>query len=134
MMYKEATRMKLRVPTPRGPLAIEQLWDLKLDDLATVAKTLFEEKKKFGTESEELDFLEGTGKKKTTEQTRIELAFDIVKDIYETKTRESKEAVADLEKKKEKNRLLEIIQRKKEEALEGKSIDELEKMVAELDK
>ena len=128
-IFKKATRMKLRIQTSRGPLAVEQLWDLKLSDLSTIAKNLYEEKKKFGTNSEELAFLEGPVEGKNKDAEIAELSFDIVKDIYTTKMNESKEAVVELEKKKEKNRLLELIQKKKDEALEGKSIEELEAML-----
>lgn len=128
-IFKKASRMKLRIQTSRGPLAVEQLWDLKLSDLGTIAKNLYEEKKKFGTNSEELAFLEGPVEGKNKDAEIAELSFDIVKDIYTTKMNESKEAVAELEKKKEKNRLLELIQKKKDEALEGKSIAELEEML-----
>ena len=131
-MYKKASRLKLRIPTPKGPLAVEQLWDLKLGDLATVIKNLYEEKKKYGSTSEELAFLDGPSTAENKDKERVELSFDIAKDIYTTKMNESKEALADYEKKKEKNRILELIQKKKDTELEGKSIEELEEMLKKM--
>lgn len=50
-----------------------------------------------------------------------------------TRQNEGKEAIAQLEKKKERNRIAEIIQRKKDEALESLSVEELEKKMKELE-
>ena len=132
-MYKKAARMKLRVQTKFGPLAVEQLWDLKLGDLAVVIKGLHEELKKNNVQEEELAFLNGPVVGKSKEAEEAQLRYDIVKDIYLTKQSESKDAMARLEKKKEANRLAELIQKKENEALEGKSIEELKKMLADLD-
>lgn len=131
MIYKKASKVKLRIPTSRGMLAVEQLWDLKLSDLGTVVKNLYEEKKKYGTTVEELAFLEGPVVGKSEEAELAELRFDIAKDIFITRQNESKEAMAKIEKRKEANRLAELIQKKKDEALEGKSIEELQKMLEE---
>ena len=128
-MYKKASRLKLRVQTKYGPLAVEQLWDLKLGDLAVIIKGLHEELKKSNAQDEELAFLEGPVDKKDEE---LKLRYDIVKDIYLTKQGESKEAVQLQEKKKEANRLLELIQKKKDAELENLSVEELEKKLKEL--
>lgn len=132
-MYKKAARLKLRVQTKFGPLAVEQLWDLKLSDLSVVVKNLYEEKQKFGNNIEELAFLEGPVAGKNEEAEKAELRYEIAKDIFLTKQSESKEAVQKLEKKKEASRLMEILQRKKEAALENLSVEELEKKLKELE-
>lgn len=88
-MYKKASKLKLRVSSKFGNISVEQLWDLKLTDLATIIKELYEEKKKFNT-IEDLSFLDGTNESK--ESILTNLRYEIVKDIYLTKQNESKEA------------------------------------------
>lgn len=126
-MYKKASRIKLRVATKYGNLAVEQLWDLKLTDLATIIKNLAEQKKKFNTNSEELAFLDGVTVNK--EEELVNLQFEIVKDVYLTKQAESQEAVNAREKKKEIARLEEILAKKKDAELENLSVEELEKRI-----
>lgn len=126
-MYKKASRIKLRVTTKYGNLAVEQLWDLKLTDLATIIKNLAEQKKKFNNNSEELAFLDGITTNK--EEELINLQFEIVKDVYITKQAESQEAVNAREKKKELQRLEEILAKKKDAELENLSVEELEKRI-----
>ena len=130
-MYKKAARLKLRVQTKYGPLAVEQLWDLKLSDLSAIIKNLFEEKKKHSTHDEELAFLDGPVAE-SKEGELVNLQYDIVKDIYLTKQGESKEALAKAEKRKEANRIAELIAKKRDAELEGLSIEELEKKLKEL--
>lgn len=132
-MYKKASRLKLRIQTSRGMLAVEQLWDLKLSDLAVVVKNAYDEKKKFGETTEELAFLEGPVTEKNEAAELAKLRFDIVKDVFVTRQNEGKEAIALAEKKKERNRIAEIIQKKKNEALENLSVEELEKKMKELE-
>ena len=126
-MYKKASRIKLRVANKYGNLAVEQLWDLKLTDLATIIKNLAEQKKKFNTNSEELAFLDGVTVNK--EEELVNLQFEIVKDVYLTKQAESQEAVNAREKKKEIARLEEILAKKKDAELENLSVEELEKRI-----
>ena len=126
-MYKKASRIKLRIATKYGNLAVEQLWDLKLTDLATIIKNLAEQKKKFSNNSEELAFLDGG--KLDTEEELINLQFEIVKNVYITKQAESQEAVNAREKKKELQRLEEILAKKKDAELENLSVEELEKRI-----
>ena len=123
-MYKKASKLKLRVASKFGNLIVEQLWDLKLTDLATIIKNLSEQKKKFNNTSEELSFLVGVTTSK--EEELINLQFEIAKDVYLTKQAESKEAVNAREKKKKIQRIEEILAKKKDEALENLSVEELE--------
>lgn len=126
-MYKKASRIKLRVASKFGNLAVEQLWDLKLSDLATIIKNLAEQKKKFNNTSEELSFLDGITVNK--EEELVNLQFEIVKDVYLIKQAESQEAVNAREKKKEIQRLEEILAKKKDAELENLSVEEIEKRI-----
>jgi hypothetical protein len=79
-MYKKAIQMKLRFPSQRGLLTVEQVYDLKLSQLEPMIKgALAEVKSKTGDADSELSFLEG--KTETKEVEEIKLRFDILKDI-----------------------------------------------------
>ena len=67
--YKKGTKQKLRFVTPVGLLSIEQLWDLKLEDLDALAVTLEKKYKESGKKS----FLEVDSKK----DKEIKLKFNI---------------------------------------------------------
>lgn len=117
-MYKEASKQKLRFSTVRGSLTVEQLWDLDLETLDTYAVSLEEDYKN----SKGKSFLD----KKTTKDKTLKLQFDIVLDILQSKVEEA-ESLRDAKESKEYNqKILGIIQEKKEDALKGKSIKELE--------
>lgn len=131
-MYKKASKIKLRIPSKYGNLAIEQLWDLKLADLTNIIKSLYEEKQKFTGNVEDLAFLDGPIENK--EADIVNLRYEIVKDVYLTKQSESREASDLRNKKKEIARLEEILARKKDTELENLSTEELEKRIAELSK
>ncbi len=129
-MYKEATRLKLRFPSNRGELTVEQLWDLSLNSLKNIVKSMYDAKKKFTKMDDELSFLEGV--ENSEEQKLAELRYNIVKDIYTTKANENKEALSMAEKKAKKQQLLEIMQRKREQKFENMSEEELQKEIDSL--
>lgn len=119
--FKEASKQALRFATTKGNLSTEQLWNLSLSDLDALATSLDEA-------------LEASGKrsylKKTTAKNKtLQLQRDIVVDILETKVEEKEAAENALEKKRNNEKILELIARKKDTELEGKSIEELEAML-----
>ena len=124
-IFKEAAKKGLRFGTTKGPLSVEQLFQLTQTDLANAVKN---QKKLLNKDNEDgLSFLDEASKVDTTEQ----LKFDILKEVYLTKKADA-EALRDARAKKENNqRILELIAKKKEGALEGKSIEELEAMLAD---
>lgn len=126
-MYKQAAMLKLRFETPKGLLTAEQLFDLSMTDLSTTIKKVNALLKKEQATDNELSFLEGVD----TSETQNSLRFRILKDVYLTKKEARDQAALDYEKKQRNQRIAEIIARKKEEALESKSIEELEKMLQE---
>lgn len=132
-IYKKAAQLKLRFNTSRGPLSIEQLMDFSMRELEKLVraqhKVLKDAAKPDSTE--ELDFLEVD---KTPKDNIEQLKFDILKDIYMDKRNEKADRIADEEKRKRRERLTELIAEKKDEADKGKSLEDLEKELAELDK
>lgn len=132
-MYKKALKLKLRFITSRGSLTIEQLMDLSMTELERLVRAqhkVLKEAAKVDS-AEELDFLEVN---KTPKDNIEQLKFDILKDIYMDKRTEKADKQADEEKRKRKERLAELIAEKKEEADKNKSLEELEKEFAELNK
>ena len=95
--FKEASKQKLRFSTPKGTLSTEQLWDLSLVDLDTLAvdlNTKYEE-------SKGKSYLE----KRTTKDKNIKLQFDIVLDILQTKVAEMEAATEARETKEHNNNI-----------------------------
>lgn len=119
--FKLAAQQKLRFQTPKGLLSTEQLWELSIPELDSMAVALESEYKQSGKKS----FVEkSTEKDKTTK-----LKFDIVIDILETKV-EAEQVATKLKEDKEHNaKILSLIAEKKDESLKGKSIKELENML-----
>lgn len=126
-MYKQAAQLKLRFETPKGMLSVEQLFDLTMTDLSTSIKKVNALLKKEKATDDELAFLEGID----TTETQNALRFKILKDVYLSKKEARDAAALDYEKKQRNQRIAELIAKKKDEALESKSIEELEKMLEE---
>ena len=130
-MYKKAIQMKLRFPSQRGLLTVEQVYDLKLSQLEPMIKgALAEVKSKAGDADSELSFLEG--KTETKEVEEIKLRFDILKDIYLTKQAEIKAEREEVNTNEEIKKLEAALARKKDKELEEMSADDLEKKILEL--
>jgi len=124
-MYKKAAQMKLRVATNRGNLSVEQLYDLSKEEIGQLA-IAYRPKKPI--DDEELSFLK---QETSAEETPEQLTFRILKDIYLTKQAEEDKAHRRAEVRQRNRKLLEVIARKQDEALESKSIEELEAMLEE---
>ena len=121
-VFKTASRSKTRVQTTRGLLSAEQLWDLPIDELDKLAVTLEDDLQKSGRKS----FL----KKQSPKDEIAELKFNLVREILESKVAESEKAQADQAKKQSNERILTLIQNKKEKALESLTVEELEKLLS----
>ncbi len=119
--FKEASKQKLRIQTNRGLLSIEQLWDLSLTELDTLAVSLQEEHEKSGKKS----FLSKTSAKDKT----AKLRFDVVLEILNTKSAEA-DTIAEAKEIKDHNKkILELIAEKQDDALKGKSVKQLEALL-----
>lgn len=130
-MFEQATRLKLRFDSPQGMLSVEDLWDMPLTsirsnqaNLNNIAKGISRQLK---TESEE-DFVNPKSKANET----LQLALDIVKHVIQVRQAEAEAARLRIERKEKKEKLLELIAKKQDQALEGKPLEELQEMVASL--
>lgn len=122
-IFEEATRLKLRV-VYNGNLSVEDLWDLRLPALKLLAINFHKQIK----DQENMDLFEV----KTPIEAKLQLSFDIVMSIINTKTDEEATAKEAQSIKEQKQRLLGIKERKQTAALEELSIEELDKRLAEL--
>ena len=127
-MYKKASKKKLRFNTNRGVLSVEHLWDLPKEEIRQLVIKAREAAKKSSGEvnDTELSFLDAPVKTKATDD---ELRFEILKDIYLTQKSAEEKAQKRAEAKENNKKILDLIARKQDEALEKKSIKELEKML-----
>ena len=127
-IYKKASKKKLRFSTNRGVLSVEQLWDLPKEEIRELVIKAREVAQKSSGEIKdtELSFLDSPAKTKATDD---DLRFEILKDIYLTKKSAEEKAQKKAEVKRNNQKLLDLIARKQDEALEKKSIKELEKML-----
>ena len=108
----------------RGLITLEDLWDLRYNDLDIIYKDLMNKKKEL-----DVDSLLETKKDNQLELINNQIA--IVKYIFEEKVREENERKEVIKEKERKQRIMELITKKKEAALDNLSIEELEKLLVE---
>ena len=119
-IFEAATKGKYRFPF-KGMISVEDLWDLKLQDLDSVFKSLNKQKK----QNDEESLLQV----KTAEDQELDNKIQIVKYIGKFKQEEIEERLQAKDKKEYNQKLLELIERKQNEELAGKSIEELQAML-----
>lgn len=130
-MFEFIVRNKIRFPSSKGLLSVEQLWDVPLRSndgfsLDAIAKGLNKTLKELSEES----FVET---KKSKNQTDFEKAFEVVKYVIETKLTEEKAAKERAENRAERAKLMEILAEKQTGKLSELSEKELQKRIAALE-
>jgi hypothetical protein len=124
-IFEKASKTKLRFATSKGLVSTEDLWDFSLTALDTVAKAVNRELK---NESEE-SFISA----KTSSNTALELRLDILKHIIAYKLAEKDAAAVRAEKQAKLAQLKELATNKANEQLSAKSLEDIQKMIAELE-
>jgi hypothetical protein len=127
-IFEQASKEKLRFVTGKGVVSSEDLWDLSLESLNALAKEANKAVKSFGEE----DFIKASTKK-TKSEIQAELRFGIILRVIEVKLEEKERKALAAEKAAKRAQLLELIGKKELTALEGQSVEELKKQLAELD-
>ena len=122
-IFEYATRNKIRFPF-RGVISTEDLWDLSLANLDSIYKTLNKQVK----QSEEESLLAT----KTSVDAELEVQIAIVKYIVSVKLEEQNAREKAAAKKAQKQKIMSIIATKEDEALQNSSVDDLKKMLEEL--
>lgn len=124
-IFEQATRAKLRFASVRGALSTEDLWDLPLQaknnfDLDNVAKGLARQLRQTDEES----FVDT--QKNSPARSTLELALEVVKHVIAVRKAENTEKSMAKARESERELLIEILQRKKNAALEGLSEAEIQ--------
>ena len=122
-IFEVATKSKFRFNF-KGSIAVEDLFDLSVKELDAVFKNLNSQLKQVKEESL-LD-------QKTEEDKELDTKIEIVKYIVKTKLEEKDVALKAKTTKEQKQKILEILASKKDESLQGKSIEELTAMLDDL--
>lgn len=123
-IFELATRNKYRFPY-KGMISVEDMWDLPMTELDKIFKILNKQVKTVQEES--------LLKTKTKEDEVVENMIKIVRHIVAVKQEEANDRLKEKERKAQKQRIMEIMADKQDEELKGKSMDELQKMLDELD-
>lgn len=119
-VFEIATRKKYRFPF-KGMITVEDLWDLSLQNLDSVYKSLNKLKK----DSDEDSLLSV----ESIENKELEDKINIIKYIVKVKQDEAAAKLFEKEKAERNQQILGIIKRKEDAALENMSIEELTKML-----
>ena len=119
-IFEYAVRNKIRFPF-KGMISSEDLWDLTLENLDSIYKTLNKQVKQSNEES-----LLTT---KTNIDTELEVQIAIVKHIVSVKLEEQEVREKAAAKKAQRQKIMAIIATKEDEALQNSSVDDLKKML-----
>ena len=130
--FERATRMKLRWPSQRGPLSVEDLWELpltstranqpNLDDLARAAHRALRDAEG------EVSFVRQANA--STDEPRLQL--EIIKSIITTRQEEAKLASDRAATSARRQELLGALEERQREAIKALSEDEIRQKLAEL--
>ena len=123
-IFEYATRNKLRFPF-KGMISVEDLWDLSPANLDTIYKTLNKQVK----QAEEESLLAA----KTSIDTELEVQIAIVRHIVSVKLEEQEAREKAAAKRMQKQKIMSLINEKEDENLRNSSVDELRKMLNELE-
>lgn len=131
-LFMEATRQGFRYTSTKGELTTEDLWQLPLQsrtgfDLDTVAKGIHRQLKSMEEESFVTVPTVNTGRQ------ALEAKLEVVKAVIQYKQDQAERQRLRAEKAAEKRRLLELLDSKNQQELEGLSKEEIEKRIAALD-
>ena len=105
-------------------MTVEDLWDLNVEALDAIFKALNRQKKT----ADEDSLLAA----KSAEDTELANKIDLVKYIVSVKLAEAADRVSAAEKKAQRDKIMEIVAKKKDKVLEDMGIDELMKKLEEL--
>ncbi len=132
-LFEAASRQKLRFESPRGLLAVEDLWDLPLTALSpnrmnldSIAIALHNELKVAGNV---VSFVDETP---TAGDATLELKLGIVKHIIATKKGENAAAATAAQKAQARERILAEMDRRRENRIGTMSDEELSAELAKL--
>lgn len=129
-IFKKAARLKLRFPSVKGLLSVEQLYDLPLTskggcDLDSVAKTV----NGYLRQASEDSFV---NTKPNLEKDLNQLCLDIVKEVIADRIAENEANAKAVANRHEREKLLTVLEGKKDAALANLTEAELEERIRAL--
>ena len=122
-VFMEATRKKMRFPSTKGMLTVEDLWDLNSNALNEVYMQLKSEKK-------EDDGLLPTSNSAYNQE--IDVKLEIIRCIYDSKVYAQKVQESNEARRQQKEKIKEILKDREDGALKNKTTEELEEMLKNL--
>lgn len=125
-IYKKGLKEGLLVQTEKGLLRLDQLFKVSQSVLAKALKDLHEQLSEQQEVSDDLAFLNDNAPVKDG---KLQLTFDILKDIYTTNQEELDQKKTATANKAHNAKILDLIARKQESATEELSIEELQKLL-----
>ena len=123
-LFEMATRNKMRFPSTKGELSVEDLWDLSDKDLDVVYKNLKDQEVKSSEESLLDD---------ANVDPKLTAAIGIVKYIFTTKRNEKLAEKERINKKLTQRKYIDALSKKQDEAIEKMSEAELRAMIDSLE-
>lgn len=123
-LFEMATRSKLRFPSTKGELSVEDLWDLSDKDLDVVYKNLKDQEVKSSEESLLND---------ANVDPKLTAAIGIVRYIFTTKREEKLAEKERINKKQTQKKYIDALSKKQDEAIEKMSEAELRAMIDSLE-
>lgn len=123
-LFEMATRSKLRFPSTKGELSVEDLWDLSDKDLDVVYKNL---------KDQEVKSLEESLLDDANVDPKLTAAIGIVKYIFTTKRNERLAEKERINKKLTQRKYIDALSKKQDEAIEKMSEAELRAMIDSLE-
>lgn len=122
-VFEMATRLKFRFPF-RGMISVEDLWDLDMQQLDAVYKTLNKDVQK----SQEESLMDGP----RVGDADLNAKIEIVKYIFQVKKEEEEARKAAADNAIKRRRILEVLAKKQDSALENMTEEQLQAALAEL--
>lgn len=122
-LFEIATRNRYRF-NYKGVMTVEDLWSLRVEDLDAIFKMLNRQKK-----AADEDSLLAT---KSAADTELANKIELVKYIVSVKLAEAEDRKTAAEKKEQRDKIMEIVAKKKDKALEDMGIEDLMKKLEEL--
>ena len=122
-LFEIATRSKYRFATNKGSLSVEDLWDLSSTQLDATYRAMTKELREQGGESL---------MQKDNDNTVLADKIEIIKHIFLVKQEEIAARKAAEENRNKRQRIMEILEQKRDASLQNMSEEDLQKMLNDL--
>lgn len=122
-LFEIATRKKYRFATNKGSLSVEDLWDLSSTQLDAIYRAITKELREQGGESL---------MQKDNDNTVLTDKIEIIKHIFLVKQEEVATRKAAEENRNKRQRIMEILEQKRDASLQNMSEEDLQKMLNDL--